>query len=58
MTMDLQKAKEILTLVANDPSHGTQGAWEDQDIAAKVVLNELRRLERENRTLKKELHGK
>ena len=54
--MSLEEAKRILTLVANDPDHGTQGAYEDQDVAAKVVLAELARLEQETirlRTSKK-----
>lgn len=51
--MSLEEAKRILTLVANDPDHGAQGAYEDQDVAARVVLAELARLERENRRLRK-----
>ena len=49
--MSLEEAKRILTLVANDPDHGTQGAYEDQDAAARVVLTELARLEQENMRL-------
>ena len=56
--MDLKEAKRILTLVARDPDHGTKGAWEDQDIAAKTVLRELSRLSRENKALKNELKNK
>lgn len=50
--MPLEEAKRILALVANDPDHGTQGAYEDQDVAAKVILAELARLERENARLR------
>ena len=50
--MSLEQAKRILTLVANDPDHGAQGAYEDQDVAARVVLAELARLEQENLRLK------
>ena len=49
--MSLEEAKRILTLVANDPDHGDQGAYEDQDAAARVVLAELARLEQENMRL-------
>ena len=49
--MSLEEAKRILTLVANDPDHGAQGAYEDQDAAARVVLAELARLEQENMRL-------
>ena len=52
MKMTLNEAKRILTLVANDPDHGLKGAWEDQDKAAKVILQELSRLEKENEQLK------
>lgn len=50
--MSLEEAKRILTLVANDPDHGAQGAYEDQDMAARVVLAELARLEQENLRLR------
>ena len=53
--MELSEAVRILTLVADDPDHGTHGAWEDQDIAAKTVLKELKRLQRENKQLRGEL---
>lgn len=53
--MELSEAVRILTLVADDPDHGTRGAWEDQDIAAKTVLKELKRLQRENKQLCGEL---
>ena len=53
--MELSEAVRILTLVADDPDHGTRGAWEDQDIAAKTVLKELKRLQRENKQLRGEL---
>lgn len=53
--MELSEAVRILRLVANDPDHGTRGAWEDQDIAAKTVLNELKRLQQENKQLRKGL---
>lgn len=53
--MELTEAVRILRLVADDPDHGTRGAWEDQDIAAKTVLNELKRLQRENKKLRGEL---
>ena len=46
--MSLEEAKRILTLVANDPDHGAQGAYEDQDVAAGIILAELARLEQEN----------
>ena len=45
--MSLEEAKRILTLVANDPDHGAQGAYEDQDVAAGIILAELARLEQE-----------
>lgn len=38
--------------MANDPDYGTQGAYEDQDVAAKVILAELVRLEQENLRLR------
>lgn len=50
--MSLEEAKRILTLVANDPDHGAQGAYEDQDVAARVVLAELARLKQENTRLR------
>lgn len=50
--MSLEEAKRILALVANDPDHGTLGAFEDQDVAARVVLAELARLEQENARLR------
>ena len=50
--MSLDEAKRILTLVANDQDHGTQGAYEEQDVAAKVILAELARLEQENLRLR------
>lgn len=50
--MKLEEAKRILTLVANGPYHGSQGAYEDQDAAAKVILTELARLENENTSLR------
>lgn len=50
--MSLEEAKRILALVANDPDHGTQGAYEGQDVAAKVILTELARLEQENLRLR------
>lgn len=53
--MELSEAVRILTLVANDPDHGTRGAWEDQDAAARAILKELSRLRKENKTLRKEL---
>lgn len=53
--MKLSEAVRILTLVANDPDHGSRGAWEDQDVAARAVLNELKHLQQENRKLRKEL---
>ena len=58
MKMDINEAKRILSLVANDPDHGARGAWEDQDQAAGIVLRELRRLERENKSLLKQLSQK
>lgn len=58
MKMDINEAKRILSLVANDPDHGEHGAWEDQDKAARVVLRELRRLETENKLLLKQLSQK
>ena len=36
----------------NAPDHGTQGAYEEQDVAARVVLAELARLEQENALLR------
>lgn len=56
--MELSEAIRILTLVANNPDYGTRGAWEDQDIAAKTVLKELTRLQKENRKLQKGLTDK
>lgn len=56
--MELSEAVRILKLVANDPDHGTRGAWEDQDVAARTVLKELTRLQQENRKLRKELDDK
>ena len=53
--MELAEAVRILTLVAEDPDHGTRGAWEDQDAAACAILKELSRLRKENKTLRKEL---
>ena len=53
--MKLSEAVRILTLVANDPDHGSRSAWEDQDVAARAVLNELKHLRQENRKLRKEL---
>lgn len=53
--MELGEAKRILALVASNPDHGTQGAFEDQDIAAQVILKELRRLESENTALRRKL---
>ena len=53
--MELSEAVRILTLVASDPDHGARGAWEDQDVAARTVLKELKRLQQENKTLRKEL---
>lgn len=53
--MELSEAVRILTLVANDPDHGTHGAWEDQDVAARTVLKELKRLQQENKKLRKGL---
>lgn len=50
--MSLEEAKRILALVANDSDHGAQGAYEDQDMAARVVLAELARLEQANRQLR------
>lgn len=50
--MSLEEAKRILALVANDPDHGVQGAYEDQNVAARVVLAELARLEQENTRLR------
>lgn len=50
--MELSEAVRILTLVANDPDHGARGAWEDQDVAARTVLRELTRLQKENKTLR------
>lgn len=58
MKMDIKEAKRILSLVANDPDRGARGAWEDQDQAAGIVLRELRRLERENKSLLKQLSQK
>ena len=55
MKMELQEAKRILSLVAADPDRGARGAWEDQDVAARVVLKELARLEQENSKLHGEL---
>lgn len=55
MKMELLEAKRILSLVAADPDHGARGAWEDQDVAARIILKELARLERENRKLRGEL---
>lgn len=52
--MKLSEAKRILTLVANDPDHGTQGAYENQDVASQIILAELRRLEQENKRLVRE----
>lgn len=56
--MELSEAVRILKLVATDPDHGTRGAWEDQDVAARTVLKELTRLQQENRKLRKELDDK
>lgn len=53
--MELPEAVRILTLVANDPDHGARGAWEDQDMAARTVLKELKRLQQENKKLRKGL---
>lgn len=53
--MELSEAIRILTLVANDPDHGTRGACEDQDVAARAVLKELKRLQQENKKLRKGL---
>ena len=53
--MELLEAKRILSLFAADPDHGSRGAWEDQDVAARIILKELARLERENRKLRGEL---
>lgn len=50
--MTLEEARRILTLVTNDPDHGAQGAYEDQDVAAGVILAELTRLEQENLRLR------
>lgn len=50
--MSLEEAKRILALVANDPDHGAQGAYEDQDVAAGVIMAELARLEQENARLR------
>lgn len=55
MKMELREAKRILSLVAADPDHGARGAWEDQDVAARVILKELTRLEKENSKLRGEL---
>lgn len=55
MKMELREAKRILSLVAADPDHGARGAWEDQDVAARVILKELARLEKENSKLRGEL---
>lgn len=55
MKMELREAKRILSLVAADPDHGARGAWEDQDVAAWVILKELARLEKENNKLRGEL---
>lgn len=54
--MELSEAVRILTLVANDPDHGAHGAWEDQDAAARIVLQELVRLQKENKALRKEFN--
>ena len=48
--MDLQEAKRIMRLVADDDSSSGR-AWEDQEIAAKVMLDEFERLEKENERL-------
>lgn len=56
--MELSVAVRILTLVADDPDHGARGAWEDQDAAARTVLTELKRLQQENKKLRKELDDK
>lgn len=53
--MELDEAVRVLTLVAEDPDHGTRGAWEDQDVAARSVLRELDRLQKENEKLRKGL---
>lgn len=53
MKMELQEAKRILSLVAADPDHGARGAWEDQDVAARIILKEMARLEMENSKLRK-----
>lgn len=53
--IELPEAVRILTLVANDPDHGARGAWEDQDVAARTVLKELKRLQQENKKLRKGL---
>ena len=55
MKMELREAKRILSLVAADPDHGARGAWEDQDVAARIILKELARLEKENSKLRGEL---
>lgn len=55
MKMELREAKRILSLAAADPDHGARGAWADQDVAARVVLKELARLEEENSKLRGEL---
>ncbi|WP_297872212.1 hypothetical protein [uncultured Oscillibacter sp.] len=56
--MNLEEAKRILALVANDPDHGAMGAYEDQDVAAKVILAELARLEQENLRLRANMNTK
>lgn len=48
--MNLEEAKRILTLVANDPDHGAMGAYEDQA--------ELARLEQENLRLRANINTK
>ena len=55
MKMELWEAKRILSHIAADPDHGARGAWEDQDVAARVILKELARLEKENSKLRGEL---
>lgn len=49
--MELKEAKRILTLVSKGTYRDLGRAWQDQDKAAKVVLVEMKRLERENKML-------
>ena len=45
--MDLQEAKRIMRLVADDKSSSGR-AWDGQEESARIVLDELERVEKEN----------